>query len=367
MEERQFQEIIDIVSNDEYTAEAIINRMRDRLKNPASKMEGSFAMDNIQSVGQEISRAVNMRVIDFIDKTMIDTAEGEDLDNAGKDYNMIRNPATASSGYITFRGNSGIIIPKGITLLSENASFITDYEAVIPSSGIVSVRATCTTLGTDGNVIAGTINRFRSTESIDGVTVINEAAFEGGTEEETDEAFRKRIFEKIRMPIASGNANSYVFWAKQVSGVGNARCIPLWNGEGTVKVVVLSSDGIAPDDKIIENVAAYIETQRPIGAKVTVSKAEARDVRIDATIKISSGYKLADVQTEADRIIRKYLTGIAYEEDSKILSYFKVSDLIFNVGGVSDVLDYTINGGKNSVNAGASEFFYLSEIKLHEN
>lgn len=169
------------------------------------------------------------------------------------------------------------------------------------------------------------------------------------------------------MPIASGNANSYIYWAKQVSGVGNARCIPLWNGAGTVKVVILSSNGTAPDDTVIKNVADYIEAQRPIGAKVTVSKAEAKEIIIDCTIKASAGYRLTDVQTEANRIIREYLTGIAYEEESKVLSYFKISDLIFNVEGVSDVLDYTVNGGKQSIMAEAAEFFSLSEITLHEN
>ena len=117
----------------------------------------------------------------------------------------------------------------------------------------------------------------------------------------------------------------------------------------------------------IKNVADYIETQRPIGAKVTVSKAEAKEIIIDCTIKVSAGYRLADVQTEANRIIREYLTGIAYEEESKVLSYFKISDLIFNVEGVADVLDYTVNGRKQSITAEAAEFFSLSEITLHEN
>ena len=132
-------------------------------------------------------------------------------------------------------------------------------------------------------------------------------------------------------------------------------------------MVILSADGTAPDDTIIENVAKYIETQRPIGAKVTVSKAEEKQVRIEGSIKLTSGYKLLDVQTAADRIIREYMTGIAYEEENKTLSYFKISDLIFNVEGVADVIDYTVNGKKNSISAGASEFFSLQEIVLHEN
>ena len=364
---RNYQEVIDALNSDEYTTESIINRMRGFLMNPASKVEGSFAMDNLQAVGQEIARAVNMRIIDFIDLVMLDTAAYEFLDRKGLDYGLERNPATASVGYVLFDGEAGTVIPKGTTLLSEANTFVTDYEAVIPQSGNIQIKATCTSLGTAGNILAGAITGIRSTESINGVSVSNPEAFEGGTEEEQDESYRNRIYEKIRMPIASGNANSYVYWAKQVSGVGNARCIPLWDGAGTVKVVILSADGTAPDDTIIENVAKYIETQRPIGAKVTVSKAEEKQVRIEGSIKLTSGYKLIDVQTTADRIIREYMTGIAYEEENKTLSYFKISDLIFNVEGVADVIDYTVNGKKNSISAGASEFFSLQEIVLHEN
>lgn len=364
---RDYQEVIDAMSNGEYTAEEIKSRIRSYLNNPASKIEGSFAMDSIQAVAQEMARAINMRIIDFIDMAMLDTAVYEFLDRKGLDYGLARNPATASNGYVKFTGAQGTIIPKGITVLSDTCTFTTDFEAIISSSGTTSVRATCTELGIAGNVLAGAITGIRATEGIDGVQVTNEEPFEGGTEEETDDSYRKRIYEKIQMPIASGNANSYIYWAKQVSGVGNARCIPLWNGAGTVKVVILSSNGTAPDDTVIKNVADYIEAQRPIGAKVTVSKAEAKEIIIDCTIKVSAGYRLADVQTEANRIIREYLTGIAYEEESKILSYFKISDLIFNVEGVSDVLDYTVNGGKQSIMAEAAEFFSLSGITLHEN
>lgn len=365
--EREYQEIIDALTNDEFTPESIISRMRSDLKNPPSKVEGSFAMDSIYAVAQEIARVVNVRIIDFIDLTMLDTAVYDYLDRKGLDFGLERNPATPAVGYTIFSGASGTIIPKGITILSDSTSFTTDYEAVIPVSGMISIRCTCTEEGTIGNILAGSITGIRSTEAIDGVTVINDDDFEGGTEEEEDESYRKRIYEKIQMPIASGNANSYVYWAKQVSGVGNARCIPLWNGAGTVKVVILGDDGTAPSDTILENVAEYIETQRPIGAKVTVAKAEAYPVDIDATIKIASGYRLIDIKNEIDRIIREYLTGIAYEEESKVLSYYKISDLIFNVNGVADVIDYTINGDKKSVTAGTSEFFELQEVTINEN
>jgi hypothetical protein len=60
------------------------------------------------------------------------------------------------------------------------------------------------------------------------------------------------------------------------------------------------------------------------------------------------------------------LTGIAYESENKVLSFYKISDLIFNCSGVDDILDYEINGEKKSVVAGSSEFFMLEEVKINE-
>ena len=168
---RDYQEVRDAMSNGEYTAEEIKSRIRSYLNNPASKIEGSFAMDSIQAVAQEMARAINMRIIDFIDMAMLDTAVFEFLDRKGLDYGLARNPATASSGYVKFTGAQGTIIPKGTTLLSDTCTFTTDFEAII-SSGTTSVRATCTELGIAGNVLAGAITGIRATEGIDGVQVL---------------------------------------------------------------------------------------------------------------------------------------------------------------------------------------------------
>ena len=277
---------------------------------------------------------------------------------------MKRNPATPSKGIVIFTGKEGTTIPKGLGVISDGFTFLTDYEAVISSTLSVSIPVTCITTGIETNISAGAITGIRAVDAIDGVKAENQTDFEGGTEIEDDESFRKRIYEKLRNPISSGNANSYVYWAKQVSGVGNARCIPLWNGNGTVKVVILSSDGGTPDDIIIKNVADYIETQRPVGAQVTVSKAIAKTINVVGKIQLKQGYKLSDVQNECYRIIHTYLTGIAYEEDSKVLSYYKISDLLYNVAGVKDVIDYTVNGKKESITAQAEEFFELNSIEI---
>lgn len=107
---------------------------------------------------------------------------------------------------------------------------------------------------------------------IDGViSVTDPAPFGGGAQIESDDSFRNRILEKIRRPITSGNRNHFIHWAKQVSGVGGAKCLGAEVcGPGKVKVIVLSDRYDAPDEVILSNVKKHIETERQIGADVEV-------------------------------------------------------------------------------------------------
>lgn len=186
----------------------------------------------------------------------------------------------------------------------------------------------------------------------------NETRLEG----EEDDAFRLRILNKIRQPIMSGNANHYVYWAMSVPGVGAARCIPVWDGPGTVKVVILSAAMAEPDDALIAAVQDYIETQRPIGASVTVSKAVPVDVTINVDATLAAGYDPTEVQSQIAATVQAYCTQIAF--DLTTLSYHKVGDLMFGVPGIVDILAYTINGKTESVTLTTEQFARLEEVVL---
>lgn len=357
--------IEEVLESEDFDFENIVERMKSDLTNPTSKIEGSFAMDIIQAVAMEESRAVNMRIIDYINLTMLDTAEGEFLDRKAIDYGIERIQAVPSTGYVTFIGANGTVIPANTIIESEEFTFTTNYEDVILNDS-VKILCTCTEGGKETNILSENI--IGTLEDIEGLeSCTNEEPFSGGSDEEEDDFFRERILEKIQMPISSGNANSYIYWAKQINGVGNARVVPLWNGAGTVKVIIVSDEGLTPSDTVIKSVKDFIEIERPIGADVTVVGAEAKSVVIKGTIVISNEYKLEDIQVEVLNVITSYLTTIAFDSDNKTLSYYRISDLIFNVAGVEDIIEYTLNDEKNSLTAEADEFFQLKEVLLNEN
>ena len=340
--------------------EDIKTRIMESLMNPTSKLEGSFSMDNVQAVSQEIAMMYAMEVATIPDKVLLDTAYDEFLDRAALDFGEARLPATQAQGTVLFTGNPGTVIPIGTIIKSELFTFATLEKVVINDTSTAEVKAICNTPGTVGNVTAGDI----STVDLDGVKVTNIKPFAGGVDTETDEAFRSRIFDRIRNPSTSGNVNDYVKWAKEVPGIGNAVCIPCANGNGTVKVVLLSLEGRAPDEIIIQNAIAHIAEMKPIAAAVSVVAAKAKALSISGNIHLSSGFEINNVTDQFKSAFQLYLATKQFGS-SRSLAYFKVSDLLYDIPGVLDVDSYTLNDGTSSITADSDEYFEIAEVSFH--
>lgn len=47
------------------------------------------------------------------------------------------------------------------------------------------------------------------------------------------------------------------------------------------------------------------------------------------------------------------------------MTYFKVSDLLYDIPGVLDVDSYTLNGGTSSITADSDEYFEIVEVSFY--
>lgn len=362
----------------DFSASAVLGRMRDGLQNPANRLEGGFCMDNLQAVSEEMARMDLMEVQPIPDRVLLDTAEGEYLDRKALDYNETRNPAEAAVGNLLFTGEPGTAIPSGTEALYGSLVFETTTAARISTEGFCEVGARCQTEGTVGNVPANTITVLRM--AINGVTsVTNTAPFGGGTQTESDDSFRSRILEKIRQPITSGNRNHFIYWAKQVSGVGGAKCLGAEVcGPGKVRVIILSDQYAAPDEVILGNVKAHIEEERQIGADVTVAAATPKAANVEVTVSVASGYSLTDIRHNIQAALQRYVDSVNQadfstppalrdENQQSTISYYQIGSLIFGVEGVADIIRYTLNGGQTSLVSDYEEYFSLGEVVVSGN
>jgi uncharacterized phage protein gp47/JayE len=221
-----------------------------------------------------------LQYIDWLAKQLMpDTAETEWLDRhayiwlVNADGSTGRKLATASLGQATFVGvQSGTIIPAATQLgYLDGQIFVTTAQIVatdVPTPA--PIRALDP--GTASNLDPGT--------TLAVLTLIPNAAGEatvvklsGGTDQETDDELRARVLERIQQPPMGGDAEDYVFWTLQVSGVSRAWSYPLEMGIGTVTVRFMCDDLRAeendgfPIDEDIQRVTEFLNHMRPVTVK----------------------------------------------------------------------------------------------------
>ena len=272
---------------------------------------------------------------------------------------MERKAAGYAEGAVTFFGVANTVISAGALVASESVSFYTKTDCTIGSDGTVTVDIVCCEAGSIGNVGAESITKLPVTLS--GVTsVINELPTSGGYDRETDDELRERAYIKIRTPGTSGNVNDYVSWAMSVDGVGSAKCLPLWNGAGTVKVVIADSSGDVASDELISAVEGYIETVRPVGADVTVVSATAKQIDVTVTLELAVGYNEPLVSAAVKDAITRYLRTFGISDGA--VSYARIGALILGVEGVKDYTDLSVNGGSANIELESTEIPVMGEF-----
>jgi hypothetical protein len=113
--------------------------------------------------------------------------------------------------------------------------------------------------------------------------------------------------------------------------IGAVAVIPLWDGPGTVKVLVLEPGGTLPSAPVLAEVQAYLDTWAPIGADVTVAAPTVLAVDVRATVTIGDGFSWGDVEANARLAIAAYLDGLGLGEDALLAAE---GDALWRTSGV---------------------------------
>lgn len=353
----------------EQTEEEIMKRMLDRLPPDLDKSEGSYIWDALAPVAAELAQAV-MWAQEVLRRGFAQTTFGEYLDLRATEHGITRKPAVKATGQVVFTGMPGTVIPAGTqvsTVASETAPaifFATTEEVMIGEDGTATANIEAIEAGKEGNIAAETIKLLA--QPISGVTgVTNPTPTTGGTDEEDDESLLARLLQKVQHPGTSGNKADYINWALEVPGVGGAKVIPLWNGPGTVKVVLLGTDKKPANPEIVQTVQNYIaptqgmgEGKAPIGASVTVVAATPVEINVSATVILTGTKTLEEVQREFEKNLDDYLASIAFSADPTV-RYVRIGSLLLDTGGVQDYSNLLVNGETANITIA------LDEVAVH--
>ena len=267
------------------------------------------------------------------------------MDLAGADNGLPRKAATYSQVLVRVSGLEDQVVSSSVKISYSDVVFTAIEAKTIPAAGYVDVIFQCNTAGTVGNVAEGTVFSFDGNYyGLTSAVAVSKGV--GGSDREDDESYRERILYKIQNEASSGNEAHYKLWAESVDGVASAKIVPLWNGNGTVKVLISTPDKSTPTQTLIDEVAAYIETQRPIGATVTVDSIEYVNINVVATVTLSDIGSISNVTEEFNAALAQYLSTYGLTT----VSYLRIADLLLQCTGVLDVQSYTLNGGVQSIN-----------------
>ena len=338
------------------TYETIKERILSNMDNFIDKREGSFVSNMISPVGTEFAKYY-FELDNILSIMFLEDATNEYLDKKVNDFAVYRKLGTRSSGTIQVEGEIGTYIPKNSIVLSQAQLEFYTLNDIWLDEGINNIQVEAIEVGEKYNIIASSIDKFKI-DVIGVKSVTNEEDFIGGTDTETDDELRSRFFEIIRKPATSGNIYHYEQWAKEIDGINQARVKPLWNGAGTVKVIV-SNDNDIVEESIIQKCRDYIEEVRPIGAEVTIITPSVLDVSITANIEVKEGYDTTKVKVEFEDNLINYLKTCNGE-----VTYTKVASCLGMVEGIEDYNSLLLNNGTKNISFNDEQIPKLKSIKL---
>lgn len=350
---------------DSLTPEGIQDMLRAFIEDDLGLYAGEGGLLNIilapgAYVFWEALQALRAQVpISFVDET-----SGAYIDKAAAAYGITRKPGTPASVDVTFTGTANAVVPAGtMCVTADGLGFLTDEELTLGEDGSGTVPATSDDVGAVCNVPAQAI--VTTQESVAGVSgVTNDAAAAGGTDPETDAALFARLDAYRKTPPTSGNDRHYHQWALEVNGIGAASVIRCWDGPGTVKVIVADMELRPVEEDKVAEVAAYIETQRPVTAEVTVESAEGVGVQVAVTVETDGTVSKSNTEQAFTDRLAEYLGTLAFQTGAEVV-YNRVLAIVMGLDGVTDCSGLTVNGGTANVPLDADEVPLLGTVTVN--
>jgi uncharacterized phage protein gp47/JayE len=335
------------------TYDAILARMLAAVPDTFDKREGSIIYDALAPMAAELAQAyIEMDVI--LNESFADTASREYLIKRAAERGLSPDAAT----YAIAQGEFNIDISVGDRFNCGDYNYIATEKK---SSGIWELI--CETAGSAPN---GNIGTLIPIDYINGLETaqLTEILIPGEDEEET-ENFRSRYYATLSTKSFGGNKADYIEKVNDISGVGGVKVYPIWNGGGTVKLVIINSEYAKASNTLINIVQTTMDPVvnqgsgdgfAPIGHVVTVDTVTESIIAVSFNVTYQDGYVFEDVESYITTMIDNYFSELCRswsDNDSLIIRVSQLESRLLNVPGILDVSGTTINGAAANLSLGA--------------
>ncbi len=343
------------------TYEALLTRMLARVSDSMDKREGSIIYDALAPAAIELAQMYAELDIQS-NLSFADTATGEFLERRTAEYGVQRQPATAAVRKgLFYRGDgSKADVPVGSRLASGDLIYRVTARL---NPGEYALESE--TKGEAGNTAVGALLPLDYIEGL--ATATLDEVLVPGEDIEDDEALRSRYMQAINEQPFGGNIADYKQTINAIEGVGGVKVFPAWQGGGTVKCTIISSDGRKPSSELLARIQTAIDPEvnsgeglglAPIGHRVTIAGVTEVIITVSAKLTLASGTTIGQIQSDVNEVLSSYIKELTshWRDDEQII--IRISQLdarILSVKGIADVTQTTINGQASNLTLGAEQ------------
>lgn len=349
-----------------FTAEDIMRRCLDRISNDLDKREGSVIWDALMPACLELE-ALWIEAERLFNNAFADTADEESLLRLGRERGIVPLKRTKA----VVKGKFNKEISKGVRFKSGGLFFVTLSRAEVEGEFFYAFLE-CESFGTQGNFTGGELVPVRAISGL----VVSEIVdiVRPARNDESVEEFRARYFEEVKRKDYGGNIEDYIRWCKDIRGVGGCYVIPVWNGGGSVKVVITGSDYKGASKDLIDLVQTAIDPVKnhgegiglaPIGHTVTVVSADVVAINVGIRFILKSNHNWDSVKPAVSEILERYISSerAKFGKEEIVIRGSSIISILMQSGMFIEIQDLTLNDSDERVVLDRVAVPILGEVK----
>lgn len=344
----------------------LLTDMKEDIGTGVQKGEGYLVYNALSALAYEMEKLYIQ--MDYLNRqSHADTADLDELVLIAKDRGIYQKKA--SSAYVKVKADA--MVPIGTRFYLKSYHYVVVEEL---NASLYEYRAKCEETGVGPNNLTGELT------AIDYVTDLEKAEITevlvDGEEDENRESLYKRYLQSFLTESFGGNIAQYKEKVNEIAGVGGCKVEPVWNGPGTVKVIVISSEHGACSEYLIQQIQKAAVPEEggsgygfaPIDHIVTIESVEAVAVNVKTKISYMSGYSWSGIGSAVKEKIAEYLQTIADtwdsgDADTKSTVYIsKLQAAVLDVPGVVDITETRLNGTAANLVLNGNQIPVLGEV-----
>ena len=362
-----------------------LNLMLDNVPNDIDKREGSIIYDAVAPAAM-VSAQQSLSLANIIRETYIKTAQGEFLDYRAVEHGTNRYAATFTEVKARFNDDNGkpinVEVGDRFASIAESPIFYT----VIKSNGDGTAEMQAEEAGTSANSYLGQVLPVTPNDNLAWAEIVEITI--PARDEENDDHLRARLLDHNTWVAYGGNVADYLDMTSKISDVGATQVYPVWDGPGTVKLVILNNDLMPASQTLIKKVKEEIDPEEsttqgyglaPIDHRVTVTAPETFTVDIAMNVTVTDSANVDTIKANIKTSLEEFFKSLRRDWDtvnptvgrgySMTIYRSKILSRVMMLGGVANATMPRLNGKDEDLqlvfNNTASQLPVLGEVTIN--